>query len=417
MKKIYVILILLTMIVIPNVFAEEQQVVTFNVEQQNILNDNNTLIGVELTFNLVGGDVVALQHDIEYDNDKMTLKEITPNGSFNETHKVVKETKAKSYVNIVVDGEYAYSEAPYLKLYFEFTDKFLPFTSAQIRMRNNKAAGLGEKLINIFDKEITLTINGNNMLGVSSVDINNKLTVQEWFEKNKKYIISASIIILILIVLDILYVSRKNRKQTIPFNTNATFIDNNAKHLRNVFTDTQENENKENGIDPDKYKYKCIILLLIGLSVLSTSIVYAVQGAKNQDIRDYIVGNKDGKNIEELDISGDGIVDVLDLVLEKNTENYEIIRIKEWNTNFYRNMNLYYLDLFNSKIPLDVYSVEYNTTRHFTLNSIYDINAFQCDIGTIENFKKIDNPHDWTYEFDYTLPEGNDNCYMQAVKQ
>ena len=45
-------------------------------------------------------------------------------------------------------------------------------------------------------------------------------------------------------------------------------------------------------------------------------------------------------------------------------------------------------------------------TRHITLETTYDINAMQCDIGTIENFKKIDNPHTWTYEFDYTLNEG-----------
>ena len=166
----------------------------------------------------------------------------------------------------------------------------------------------------------------------------------------------------------------------------------------------------------NKYKYKCIILFLIVISAFSFSIVYAVQGEKNQDIRDYIVGKTEGKKLEELDISGDKVVDVLDLVMEKNTSKYEIIRIKEWNTDFVRNMNLYYIDLFHSKIPVDVYSIEYNKTRHFTLNTKYDINAFQCDIGTIENFKKIDNPNNWTYEFDYTLTEGIDNCYMQAVE-
>ena len=417
MKKLYFLLVLLTLLLIPNVYAEDEQAVTFYPEQQNILDDGGNLIGVELTFNLKGGDIVAIQHDLEYDCDKIKLKEITANGSFTETHQDINEKGKTGKTSIVVDGDYAYSEAPYLKLYFEFTDKFLPFTSAKIRMSNNKAAGLVEKIINIYDKEITLTVNGTNMLGVSSVDINRKLTIKEWINQNIKYIYIIGGIVVALIVLDILHVSRKNRKQTVPFNTNAQFIDNNAKHLRNVFTDTQENENKANGIDPDKYKYKCIILFLMVLSILSIGIVHAVQGAKNQDIRDYIVGKTSGKNVEELDISGDGTVDVLDLVMEKNVENYEIIRIKEWNTDFSRNMNMYFLDLFNSKIPLDVYSVEYGKTRHFTINSIYDINAFQCDLGTISNFKKVDNPTNWTYEFDYVLSEGTDNCYMQAIAQ
>ena len=414
MKKLYVILILTLMLFIPTVFAEDQ-VVTFTPEQQNILDDNGNLIGVELTYTLKGGDTVAIQHDIEYEADKMKLKEITANGSFTETHSDIYEKGKKGKTSIVVDGEYAYSEAPYLKLYFEFTDKFLPYTSSVIRMSNNKACGLVEKLIDLYDKEITLTINGNNMLSVNAVDINRKLTFREWVEKNKTYLYIAGIVILALIVLDILYVSFRNRKQTVPFNTNATFKDNTAKHLRNVFTDTQENENKANGIDPDKYKYKCIILFLIGISVLSIGVVHAVQGSKNQDIRDYIVGKTEGKSLEDLDISGDKVVDVVDLVIEKNTANYEIIRIKEFNTEFLRNMNLYYIDLFQSKIPFDVYSVEYNKSRHFTLNTIYDINAFECDLGTIENFNKVDNPNNWTYEFDYTLTEGKDNCYMQAV--
>ena len=415
MKKLFIFILLSLVLVIPNVYADDQ-VVTFTPEQQNILDDNGNLIGVELIFNLKGGDVVALQHDIQYEADKLKLKEVTANGSFTETHQEIKEKGKKGNTIVVVDGNYAYTEAPYLKLYFEFTDNFLPYTSAVIRMSNNKAAGLGEKLIDIFDKEIKLTINGNNMLSVNSTDINRKLTFKEWFNKYKIYIYIVGIIIIALIVLDVMYVSFKNRKQVVPFNTNATFVDNTAKHLRNVFTDTQENENKENGIDPDKYKYKCIILLLIGLSVITFSTVYAVHGEKNQDIRDYIVGNTKGKKLEELDISGDKVVDVLDLVMEKNTTNYEKIRIKEWNLDFKRNMNMYYIDLFQNKIPFDIYSIEYNKTRHFTINTTYDINAFQCEIGTIENFKKIDNPHDWTYEFDYILPEGIDNCYMQAVK-
>ena len=264
-------------------------------------------------------------------------------------------------------------------------------------------------------KEISLTINGTNMLSSNAKDIDEKVTIKEWIETNKQYLYIAGIVILVLIVLDILYVSFKNRKQTTPFNTNAQFIDNNAKHLRNSFTDTQENENKENGIDPDKYKYKSIILFLIGLSIISIGTVIAVQGQKNQDIRNYIVGKETNLKKEELDISGDDIIDVLDLVLEKNVKDYEIIKINEWNPDFLRNMNLYFMDLYHSQIPLEVYSVEYGKTKHMSITTTYDINAMECELGTIENFKKIDNNTSWTYEYDYTLNEGKDNCYMQAV--
>jgi hypothetical protein len=253
------------------------------------------------------------------------------------------------------------------------------------------------------------------MLNTSAKDIDDKVTIQEWIEANKKYLYIAGIVIVVVIILDILYVSFKNRKQTTPFNTNAQFIDNNAKHLRNSFTDTQENENKENGIDPDKYKYKSIILFLIGLSIISIGTVIAVQGEKNQEIRNYIVGNKTSLKKEELDISGDNEINVLDLILEKNVKDYNIIRINEWNPNFLRNVNIYYMDLYHNQIPLEVYSVEYGKTKHIGITTTYDINAMECDLGTIDNFKKIDNNVSWTYEFDYTLNDGIDKCYMQAV--
>ena len=411
--KYFIILVLSTIILIPNVFADEA--VTFNHEQQNIINENGELIGVELTFNIVGTDVVAIQHDIEYDSEKLDLKEITPNGSFTLTKGDIKKHGKKSSLSIVVDGDYAYSSAPYMKMYFEFTDKFVNYSSAIIRFTNVKSAGIAERLIKMNGKQITLTINGNNMLSSSSTDIDNEFTVKEWIENHKFQIYFGIFILVVAIVLDILYVSFKNRKPYTPFNTNARFQDNNAKHLRNSFTDTQENENKANGIDPDKYKYKSIALLMLGLSILTIGTIYAVQGQKNQDIRDYIVGKKVSLKKEELDISGDGEINVLDLIMEKTVRSYEIIKINEWNTEFLRNMNLYHIDLYHSKIPLEVYSVEYGKTRHIIYTTSYDINAMECELGTIENFKKIDYNNTWTYEFDYTLNEGKDNCYMQAV--
>ena len=414
MKKLYLLLVTAFMLFIPNVYAETPAI-TYSHEQQNVLNENGELIGVELTMNFTGPEVIAIQHDMEFDSEKLELKEITANGSFNLTYGDIKKQGKKSSTTIVVDGEYAYSSAPYLKLYFEFTDKFVTYSSALIRFSNVKGVGLSEKLVKMNGKEISLTINGTNMLSSNAKDIDEKVTIKEWIETNKQYLYIAGIVILVLIVLDILYVSFKNRKQTTPFNTNAQFIDNNAKHLRNSFTDTQENENKENGIDPDKYKYKSIILFLIGLSIISIGTVIAVQGQKNQDIRNYIVGKETNLKKEELDISGDDIIDVLDLVLEKNVKDYEIIKINEWNPDFLRNMNLYFMDLYHSQIPLEVYSVEYGKTKHMSITTTYDINAMECELGTIENFKKIDNNTSWTYEYDYTLNEGKDNCYMQAV--
>ena len=416
MKRInYIILIVISMLIIlPNVYANDG--VSLSYDQQNVLDDKGNLIGVELTMNVTAPDAIAIQHDIEYDNEKLELKEVTPNGSFILTQGEIKKNGKKNKVTMVVDGDYAYSYAPYLKLYFEFTDKFIPYTSANIRFSKMYSSGLAEKLTRLPGKEITLTITGTNMLSTGSKDIDEKVTIQEWIEKNKQYLYIAGAVILILIVLDLLHISFKNRKQHTPFNTNAQFKDNNAKHLRNVFTDTQENENIENGIDPDKYKYKSIILFMIGLSIISIRTVFAVQGSKNQDIRDYIVGKTDGKKMEELDINGDNKINVLDLVLEKNTKGYQVIRINEWNTEFKRNMNLYFIDIYHSKIPMEVYSVEYGKTRHLVIDTKYDINAMQCEIGTIENFKKIDNPDHWTYEFDYTLNEGMDNCYLQAIE-
>ena len=416
MKRInYIILMVISMLIIlPNVYANDG--VSLSYDQQNVLDDKGNLIGVELTMNVTAPDAIAIQHDIEYDNEKLELKEVTPNGSFTLTQGEIKKNGKKNKVTMVVDGDYAYSYAPYLKLYFEFTDKFIPYTSANIRFSKMYSSGLAEKLTRLPGKEITLTITGTNMLSTGSKDIDEKVTIQEWIEKNKQYLYIAGAVILILIVLDLLHISFKNRKQHTPFNTNAQFKDNNAKHLRNVFTDTQENENKENGIDPDKYKYKSIILFMIGLSIISIGTVFAVQGSKNQDIRDYIVGKTDGKKMEELDINGDNKINVLDLVLEKNTKGYQVIRINEWNTEFKRNMNLYFIDIYHSKIPMEVYSVEYGKTRHLVIDTKYNINAMQCEIGTIENFKKIDNPDHWTYEFDYTLNEGMDNCYLQAIE-
>jgi len=413
MKKIYILIIGITLLLLPNVYADDNQIVTFNIDQQNIIDVDGNLVGVELTFNLNGGDIVAMQHNIEYESDKIKLKTISANGSFTETHSDIQEKNNKGNTIIVIDGEYAYSEAPYLKLYFEFTDKFNTFSSTTIKTTENKAAGLGKKLINIFDKDINLNMNGINMLSVTTQDINKKHSISNWIKENKMIIYIVVIIIVIIIILDILYVSRKNRKQTIPFNTNAQFIDNNAKHLRNSLTDTLENENIENGIDRDKYKYKCIILLLLCVTLITANIVYATQGEKNQDIRNYIVGKKTNKNKSELDISGDGKIDVLDLVLEKCVTNYEIIRIKEWNENFLRNMNLFYLDKYNNKIPLEVYSVEYNKDKHFIINSIYNANEIQCEIGSIDNFDKKDNGNNWTYEFDYNISDGIDNCYLK----
>ena len=414
MKKLYLLLVLALIMFIPTVYAETPAI-TYTHEQQNILNEKNELIGVEITMTFTGPEVVAIQHDMEFDSEKLNLKEITTNGSFNLTYGEIKKHGNKSSTTIVVDGEYAYTSAPYLKLYFEFTDKFVTYSSALIRFSNVKGAGLSEKLVNMNGKEISLTITGTNMLNTSAKDIDDKVTIQEWIETNKKYLYIAGIVIVIVIILDVLYVSFKNRKQTTPFNTNAQFIDNNAKHLRNSFTDTQENENKENGIDPDKYKYKSIILFLIGLSIISIGTVIAVQGEKNQEIRNYIVGNKTSLKKEELDISGDNEINVLDLVLEKNVKDYNIIRINEWNPNFLRNVNIYYMDLYHNQIPLEVYSVEYGKTKHMSITTTYDINAMECDLGTIENFKKIDNNVSWTYEYDYTLNDGIDKCYMQAV--
>jgi hypothetical protein len=412
--KYFIALILSIMIVLPNVYAEEKKV-TFTHEQQNVINDNGELIGVELTMSFQGSDVVAIQHDIEFDSEKLNLKEVTANGSFTLTQGELKKKGKKTSTTMVIDGEYAYSNAPYLKMYFEFTDKFVNYSTALIRFTNVKSAGLAEKLIKMNGKEISLTITGNNMLSATAVDIDEKFTINEWIEQNKTYLYIAGGVILVLIILDILYVSFKNRKQDTPFNTNAKFIDNNAKHLRNSFTETQENENKQNGIDPDKYKYKSIILFMLALSILSIGTVIAVQGQKNQDIRDYIVGKKGSLKKEDLDISGDGEIDVLDLVFEKNVKDYKIIKINEWNTEFLRNMDLYFMDLYHSQIPLEVYSVEYNVPKHITYTTTYDINAMECENGKIENFKKIDNNVSWTYEFDYTLTEGTDKCYMQAV--
>ena len=415
MKRIsYLIILIISMILlIPNVYADNE--VTYTYEQQNIVNDQGDLIGVELTFIMNGTDVVAIQHDMEFDSDKLDLKEITANGSFNLTYGEIKKSGKKSKTTIVVDGNYAYTSAPYMKLYFEFTDKFLASTSASIRFSNVKSAGLGERIINMDGKELTLTSSGNNMLSISSKNIDNKVTIQEWMENNKQYLYIAGIVIIVIIILDIIHVSFKNRKQTTPFNTNAEFKDNNAKHLRNSFTDTVENENIQNGVDRDYGKYKSIVLFMIGLSIISIGTVIAVQGSKNQDIRDYIVGKKVNLSTEELDISGDGTIDVLDLVLEKCVKNYEIIKINEFNTDFSRNMNLYYMDLYHSQIPLEVYSIEYGKTNHMSYTTTYNINAMECEHGTIENFKKIDNNTSWTYEFDYTLNEGTDNCYMQSI--
>ena len=411
--KYFIVLIISLILLIPNVYADNE--VTFTYEQQNIVSEDNDLVGVELTLILNGNDVVAIQHDMEFDSEKLELKEITANGSFNLTYGEVKKHGKKSSTTIVVDGDYAYTTAPYIKIYFEFTDKFLASSTALVRFSNVKAAGLGEKIININSKELSLTSNGNNMLSVTSREIDNEATIKEWINKNKQYLYIAGIVVVVLIVLDIIYVSIKNRKQTTPFNTNAQFKDNNAKHLRNTFTDTVENENKANGIDPDSYKYKSIVLFMIGLSIISIGTVMAVQGAKNQDIRDYIVGRKVDLSTDELDISGDGVIDVLDLILEKCVKNYEIIKINEFNTEFSRNINLYYIDLYHNKIPLEVFSVDYGVTKHMSITTTYNVNAMQCDIGTIENFKKIDNNTSWTYEYDYTLNEGNDNCYMQLI--
>ena len=416
MKKLnYLLLILLSMIILlPNVYADDG--ITISHEQQNVLDENGKLIGVEITMNITAPDVVAIQHEVEFDSEKLELKELTPNGSFTLTQGEYKKSGKKTKVSLVVDGEYGYNKAPYLKFYFEFTDKFIPYTSANIRFSKVMASGLAEKLTRLPGKEITLNINGNNMLSSGSKDIDEKVTVQEWIDKNKKYLYIAGIVIVVIIILDIIHISFKNRKQAVPFNTNAQFIDNNAKHLRNTFTDTQENENKANGIDPDKYKYKSIILFMIGLSIISIGTVFAVQGAKNQDIREYIVGKKEGKKFEEIDINGDDSINVLDLVLEKNVKSYKVIRINEWDTEFKRNMNLYFVDIYHSQIPMEVYSVEYGKKRHIELKSDYDINAMQCETGILENFKKEDNGKIWVYEFDYTLNEGIDNCYLQAVE-
>lgn len=410
----HLLLVIISMFIfLPNTYALDE--VSISHEQQNILDDKNNLIGVEIVMNIEAPDAVAIQHEIEFDNEKLNLKEVTPNGSFTLTQGEYKKNDKKTKIAMVVDGEYGYSSAPYLKLYFEFTDKFIPYTDAKIRFSKIMSSGMAEKLTRLPGKEITLSMNGTNMLSSSSLDIDEKATIKEWAEKNKIYIYIAAIVIVALIVLDLIHISLKNRKQNTPFNTNAQFFDNNAKHLRNTFTDTQENENRENGIDPDKYKYRSIILFMLGLSIISIGTVFAVQGAKNQDIRDYIVGRTEGKSLNEIDINGDGNINVLDLVLEKNIKNYKVIKINEWNTDFKRNMNLYFIDIFQSKIPLEIYSVEYGNKRHISLNTKYNINAMQCELGTIENFKKTDNPNDYTYEFDYTLNEGIDNCYLQAI--
>ena len=118
MKKLYLLLVTAFMLFIPNVYAETPAI-TYSHEQQNVLNENGELIGVELTMNFTGPEVIAIQHDMEFDSEKLELKEITANGSFNLTYGDIKKQGKKSSTTIVVDGEYAYSSAPYLKLYFE----------------------------------------------------------------------------------------------------------------------------------------------------------------------------------------------------------------------------------------------------------------------------------------------------------
>ena len=92
--KYFIALILSIMIVLPNVYAEEKKV-TFTHEQQNVINDNGELIGVELTMSFQGSDVVAIQHDIEFDSEKLNLKEVTANGSFTLTQGELKKKGKK----------------------------------------------------------------------------------------------------------------------------------------------------------------------------------------------------------------------------------------------------------------------------------------------------------------------------------
>ena len=111
----HLLLVIISMFIfLPNTYALDE--VSISHEQQNILDDKNNLIGVEIVMKIEAPDAVAIQHEIEFDNEKLNLKEVTPNGSFTLTQGEYKKNDKKTKIAMVVDGEYGYSSAPYLKI-------------------------------------------------------------------------------------------------------------------------------------------------------------------------------------------------------------------------------------------------------------------------------------------------------------
>ncbi len=159
-------------------------------------------------------EVISINHDMQYDTDKLKLIDITGLEEFQIEEKPISSEKSTQTVSISVTNSTSYYDTNYAVITFEVTDDFEPEDTARIFFKNYVATSSDG--INFYNqgKIMTLIRDNANTMEYLLEDITNMTGFDLWLDKNIFKLIICFIIFIVAIIVIVNFPSKKTFSET-----------------------------------------------------------------------------------------------------------------------------------------------------------------------------------------------------------